>query len=387
MIQILIIDDDPVMQVILKKKLQEQSYEVILARNGMEGIDLAKRYHPALIICDWQMQEMDGLEVCRQVKADQLLSQSFFILLTARSEVEDRIRGLDTGADDFLSKPIEISELKARVRAGLRLYQSNQKLQVLAQDLQVQKQALESELAEAAEYVRSLLPKPITGEIDIDSRFLPSRHLGGDCFDYYWLDPDYLLIYLLDVSGHGLSSALPSVTMFNLLRSQSLSGANFYQPDQILRVLNEFFQMDNQNNQYFTIWYGVYNRKNRSLLYSSAGHPPAILLSGSNPNDRQVQKLKTRGTPIGMMPNSKYSTEDCEIKSGSILYVFSDGIYEIRQQDGAVWTLDEFIDQLVQCDQVTDSNDLDYVLQQVQLVSHNAPFEDDCSLLRIAFNE
>jgi sigma-B regulation protein RsbU (phosphoserine phosphatase) len=386
MIQILIIDDDPVMQVILKKKLQEQGYEVILARNGMEGIDLAKRHHPALIICDWQMQEMDGLEVCRQVKADRLLSQSFFILLTARSEVEDRIRGLDTGADDFLSKPIEISELKARVRAGLRLYQSNQKLQVLAQDLQIQKQALESELAEAAEYVRSLLPKPIVGEIDIDSRFLPSRHLGGDCFDYYWLDPDYLLIYLLDVSGHGLSSALPSVTMFNLLRSQSLSGANFYQPDQVLRVLNEFFQMDNQNNQYFTIWYGVYNRKKRSLLYSSAGHPPAILLSGSTPNDRQVQKLKTRGTPIGMMPNSKYSTEDCEIKPGSTLYIFSDGIYEIRQQGGTVWTLDEFIDQLAQCNPMADSNDLDHVLQQVQRISHNAPFEDDCSLLRIAFN-
>ncbi|MBW4522360.1 MAG: SpoIIE family protein phosphatase [Scytolyngbya sp. HA4215-MV1] len=386
MIQILIIDDDPVMQVILKKKLQEQGYEVILARSGIEGIDLAEKHQPALIICDWQMQEMDGLEVCRRIKADRTLSQSFFILLTARSDVEDRIQGLDTGADDFLSKPVEISELKARVRAGLRLYQSNQKLQVLAQDLQLQKQALESELAEAAEYVRSLLPKPITGKINIDSRFLPSRHLGGDCFDYYWLDPDYLLIYLLDVSGHGLSSALPSVTMFNLLRSQSLSGANFYQPDQVLRVLNEFFQMDNQNNQYFTIWYGVYNRQKRSLSYSSAGHPPAILLSSAAPETLKVQKLKTRGTPIGMMPNSKYSTESCEIEAGSTLYVFSDGIYEIRKQDGTVWTLDEFIDQLIQCAQLANSNDLDHVLQQVQLVNHHAPFEDDCSLLRFVFN-
>jgi Response regulators consisting of a CheY-like receiver domain and a winged-helix DNA-binding domain len=125
------------------------------------------------------MPGLDGLEVCRRVKANPNLSTTFFILLTAQSAVEDRIQGLDTGADDFLAKPIEINELQARVRAGLRLH-------ALSEDLQAQKRLLEKELSEAASYVRSLLPAPLTGEIDIDSRFIGYRarirNHGHSCF-------------------------------------------------------------------------------------------------------------------------------------------------------------------------------------------------------------
>ncbi|MHC5722078.1 MAG: regulator, partial [Nostoc sp.] len=93
------------------------------------------------------------------------------------------VKGLDAGADDFISKPIDQNELQARVRAGLRLHQ-------LSRDLQAQKLLLESEMSEAAEYVRSLLPVSMTEPFNINFRFIPSRQLGGDCFDYYWLDPD-----------------------------------------------------------------------------------------------------------------------------------------------------------------------------------------------------
>ncbi|MFN7523278.1 MAG: two-component system response regulator, partial [Aphanizomenon sp.] len=152
-----------------------------------------------LIICDWVMSGMDGLQVCRQIKSDSELATTFFILLTAKGaslgEEDDRVRGLDAGADEFISKPIEMNELKARVRAGLRLHQLSRDLQhqkqileQLNQDLQHQKQVLETELAEAADYVRSLLPLPIIGSVTIESLFVPSAQLGGDCFDYYWID-------------------------------------------------------------------------------------------------------------------------------------------------------------------------------------------------------
>lgn len=143
MLQILVIDDDLVMRLVLKKTLQEQGYEVIVAKNGKEGIELAQKHHPALVICDWLMPEVDGLDVCAQIKQDPNLSSTFFILLTSRSAVEDKVKALDSGADDFLSKPIEKIELIASVRAGLRLYQLNQ-------DLQLQKHLLESELNEAS---------------------------------------------------------------------------------------------------------------------------------------------------------------------------------------------------------------------------------------------
>jgi phosphoserine phosphatase RsbU/P len=210
MYSILIVDDDPVSQLMLKRILSQQGYHVEMAENGQEGIQKVQDILPALIICDWMMPVVNGLEVCRFVKSHPQLCTSFFVLLTSRTDLEDRIEGLNAGADEFLAKPINMNELKARVRAGLRLHQLNQ-------DLQAQKQALETELAEAASYVRSLLPPPMLAPLSIESLFLPSHQLGGDCFDYFWVNNQTLAIYLLDVSGHGLGAALPSVSILNLL--------------------------------------------------------------------------------------------------------------------------------------------------------------------------
>ena len=379
--QILIIDDDATIQIVLRRALEAQGYNVAIASDGKTGLALAQQLKPALIVCDWMMPGYDGLEVCRQVKVDQNLSTTFFILLTSRVAIEDRIQGLDTGADDFLAKPIEINELQARVRAGLRLH-------LLSQDLQMQKQLLENELAEAASYVRSLLPDPLTGDVSIDSRFIPSSQLGGDCFDYFWLDPDYLAVYLLDVSGHGLGAALPSITVLNLLRSQSLPTVNFYQPHDVLRGLNETFQMDSQHDKYFTIWYGVYNRVKRQLTYASAGHPPAILILPSRPNDIPADdafnKLGTPGIPIGMIPDASFVSDRCDIPIGSALYIYSDGIYDLPNTfNQSAWGLGAFLNLLVRN---AHSMGLDQILETVQSQSSSSSFIDDLSILKIVFN-
>ncbi|MBD2497780.1 PP2C family protein-serine/threonine phosphatase [Nostoc sp. FACHB-280] len=383
-VKILVIDDDRLIQILLKQALQSQGYEVILASSGIEGLEKAHKHHPALIISDWQMDEMDGLELCRKIKSEPSLSSIFFILLTSRKAVEDRVEGLDTGADDFLSKPIEVNELKARVRAGLRLYQANQELQTLAQDLQTQKQLLEAELSEAADYVKSILPKPLSGLITINSRFFPSRQLGGDCFDYYWLDEDNLVMYLLDVSGHGLAAALPSISIHNMLRSQSLPQASLYHPDEVFQSLNKVFQMEQQNYQYFTIWYGVFNRVSSQLTYASAGHPPAILLSPVTEFDLRVEQLMTRSAPIGVYATHQYHHTVCDVQSGSKLYVFSDGIYEVEKSDGKMWNLQSFINLLTLCNQQF-STDLDTILAAIKDTTGSQIFTDDFSLLEVSF--
>jgi sigma-B regulation protein RsbU (phosphoserine phosphatase) len=374
--KILVIDDDSTILFVIKKALQHQGYDVTLAVNGQEGIEQAQRVQPALIICDWMMPIIDGLEVCRQVKANPALSTTFFILLTSRVGIEDRIQGLNTGADDFLSKPIDIGELQARVRAGLRLHQ-------LSQDLQAQKQLLEAELAEAATYVRSLLPAPIVNPVDIDARFIPCRNLGGDCFDYFWLDPDYLALYLLDVSGHGIGAALPSIFVLNLLRSRSLPNVNFYQPHDVLMGLNETFQMSSHNEKYFTIWYGVYNQAKRQLLYASAGHPPAVLISSSPEGKPHVERLRTPNLPIGMLPDTTFTSDRQTIPENSTLYVFSDGVYELSQNGSQTWGLDSFINMLVHA---TPTPNLDEILQTLQQLSGLETFIDDLSLMRIKFS-
>lgn len=375
MFQILVVDDDPAVQLVLTRLLKKQGYDVAVASDGESGLLQAKQLHPALIICDWMMPRLDGIEVCRRVKADKELSTTFFILLTSLGSIEDRVKGLDAGADDFISKPIEINELKARVRAGLRLHQ-------LSHDLQTQKQMLEAEWAEAAEYVRSLLPEPLTKPINIQSRFIPSQRLGGDCFDYFWLDSDSLAIYLLDTAGHGLKATLPSISVLNLLRSRTIPNLNYHRPSEVLSALNQTFQLAYQNDKYFTIWYGVYNRIDRQLIYATAGHPPAILISGNN---QQVQSLKTPGMPIGMFPDVMFTDRFCQIEIGSTLYIFSDGIYEIHQSDGSMWSLEEFINLLLVNTSKFGHSNLESILQAVTSLNAKPIFDDDLSILEVKF--
>jgi sigma-B regulation protein RsbU (phosphoserine phosphatase) len=378
MFKILVIDDDVAILELLKRTLKKQGYDVSVANNGEEGIEQAKQLRPALIICDWIMPKLTGIEVCRQVKATSELSTTQFFLLTSLGSVSDRVTGLDAGADDFISKPIEMNELYARVRAGLRLHQ-------LSQDLQTQKQRIEAELAEAAEYVRSLLPEPLTEPIKIDAKFIPSRQLGGDSFDYSWLDSDHLSIYLLDTSGHGLRAALPSVSVLNLLRSRAIPNIDYYQPSNVLKALNTTFQMTYKNDKYFTIWYGVYQLSTRQLLYSSAGHPPAILLTGKDEKNIKIERLKTRGMPVGMFLEAEYMDAIHEIEELSNLYIFSDGVYEINQPDNTMLGLEGFISILTEYNHLQD-NTLEEVLNTIKRINSYNPFDDDFSLLKVSFS-
>ncbi|MEC4805484.1 MAG: SpoIIE family protein phosphatase [Jaaginema sp. PMC 1079.18] len=378
MVQILIVDDDPAIQMLLKRTLAKKGYDVLVAADGADGLAQAREHKPAMVICDWVMPKMSGIEVCREVKATPELSTTFFILLTSMGSVESRVEGLDAGADDFVCKPVELFELNARVRSGLRQHQ-------LSRDLQQQKHKLETELAEAAAYVSSILPEPLSEPpITIDVCFVPSSQLGGDGFDYFWLDEHHLAMYLLDVSGHGLRAALPSLSVINLLRSKTMLQVNYRRPSEVLSGLNDAFQMTQRNDKYFTIWYGVYNLKKRTLLYASAGHPPAILLSPGQ-NEIEVQQLKAHGFPAGMFPGEDYEEGSCKVAPQSSLYIFSDGVYEINQTDGEIWGLDNFIATLQEYQSQRDSG-LDYLLKQIQAINPKQVFDDDLSLMQINFD-
>ncbi len=377
---ILIIDDDPTTRLLLRHNLERQGHDVSVAEDGHEGVELAHKITPDLVICDWMMPTMDGLEVCRILKAHSRFSTTFFILLTARTEVEDRVEGLDAGADEFLSKPIDANELQARVRAGLRLHQ-------LSADLQQQTEQLRSELNQAANYVRSLLPPPQTFQnyqIEADWQFIPSQELGGDCFSFHWLDPDHLALYLQDVSGHGVGAALLSVSVTNQLRSQSLS-IDFKDPKSVLKALNHQFQMSDQSELYFTVWYGVYQVSTQTLAYSSGGHPPAVLVhyDPESEQDPDVTLLRTPNLPVGMVDSVDYRDDQLLLHPPCELYLFSDGIYETSEPQGQVWGLEAFTQSI--CQPGAMGAPLELLIQAAQHFTQSAHFEDDVSLLRLQF--
>ncbi len=371
---ILIVNSEPETQQLLLRSLTSDEYEVTLWDSNFQDLDLSQLNEPTLVIADWQNGRL--MKYLNQWQGDtsQVLSTPMFcLMLIPTDQVTDCPQAVAQGVDDWLSYPVDTNELRARVLMG-------QQTLKLKQALQEQKQILDTELAEAEAYVRSLLPGDLSDKIPINARFMPSRLLGGDGYDYYWLDPDYLVIYLLDVSGHGIGSALLSTSVLSMLRSQSLPDVNFYRPEKVLKALNDTFQMNDQNEKYFTMWYGVYNRANRQLLYASAGHPPAVLIARSDNQPQTVQSLKTRGLPIGMLPDVHYQWQRCQIPPDSRLYLFSDGVYEIKQHDNTIMGLDDFVEILAQ--QPAHSN-VDDILTEVSSRNRDRTLLDDLSLLEV----
>jgi sigma-B regulation protein RsbU (phosphoserine phosphatase) len=372
MFLILVIDDDATTRLTLTRALRKQGYRVETASDGDEGIARAQELVPSLIICDWMMPKRDGLEVCQWVKNRPEMANTYFILLTARDQEADLVRGLETGADDFLSKPPRFNELRARVQAGLRLHSINF-------ELERQRQMLENELLQAAVYVRSLLPPPVTQPIPIDWRYLPSVQLGGDGLDYFWLDRDHLAIYVLDVSGHGVGPALLAVSILNLLRSKRWEEGAGRSPQQVLTMLNDTFQMSEHNEMYFTIWFGVYCPSQRQLTYACAGHPPALLITPA-----EVVRLKTPGLPIGIIDEAEFQEQTCTVPPESRLYVFSDGAYEVPMNEQEIWGLAN-LGQALHAQRTNPEPILDLILQ-LALGSRGdakATFDDDVSIVEL----
>ena len=118
--KVLIVEDEPAQREVLTYNLDKNGYETVAAGDGEEGLLLALENNPTLIILDWMLPKLSGIEVCRQLKQDRNTKNIPVLMLTARGEENDRVRGLDIGADDYLIKPYSLAELLARVRALIR---------------------------------------------------------------------------------------------------------------------------------------------------------------------------------------------------------------------------------------------------------------------------
>jgi serine phosphatase RsbU (regulator of sigma subunit) len=242
--------------------------------------------------------------------------------------------------------------------------------------------ALTQDLRRAARYVRTLLPQPLHGgPVTAAWHFEPSAELGGDIFDYFWLDAERFVFYLLDVSGHGVGAALHSIAVFNLLRQQSLPGVNFARPKQVLKALNDAMPMDRYGDMFFTIWYGVYEPKASTLTFAAAGHPPALLFY--NLGERRI-KLCAEDAPIGIVSDLEFQERTITLHPRGQFYLYSDGVYEITTRDGTIWSWEEFA-QLMQEGLRNGAIQPEFIWQTIRGLTKADRFEDDFSLVLLNF--
>lgn len=249
-------------------------------------------------------------------------------------------------------------------------------------ELQVANARMRQDLDAGAAYVRALIPAPMERPLTINWKYVPSSTLGGDTIGYHWIDDEHLALYLIDVTGHGLDSALLAVTITNVIRSQSLPAVDMHRPDEVVRALNQSFQAERHGRKYFTIWYGVYEPRRRHLTWSGGGHHPAVLLA---PETVTPALLESGGPIIGCMDDVDFPAESCSVPRSARLLLFSDGVFEILRDEELVWNLTGAIAFMAQWSS-SDRSLLDSLFDEVRTMRGSEQLDDDFSIIEVFFH-
>ena len=385
-IAVLLIDDQPMVgEAVRRMLLSETDIDFHFCTIPEQAIATAREVHPTVILQDLVMPGVDGLDLVQYFRDEETTRNIPLLVLSSEENARVKAASFERGANDYLIKLPAREELIARIR-----YHSNGYIHWLERNDAFEaivrtQEHLAAELAEAADYVQSLLPPPLSDPIATSWKFIPSTSLGGDGFGYHWLDDDHFAIYLLDVAGHGVGAALLSVSVLEELRSQNLPHTDFYNPADVLHQLNRSFQMREHNQKFFTIWYGIFDRRTRELTYATGGHPPAILLHGDTPADATRAELKAPGAMIGGLDNAEYTNAVITVKAWNCLYIFSDGTFEIILPDDSMWDFQAFLRVLTTPDATGHYPDVDRIHAAIAAVKGDEAFDDDFSLLRIVF--
>ncbi|NRB04007.1 MAG: fused response regulator/phosphatase [Rhodobacteraceae bacterium] len=348
--QVLVIDDSALQRRILCSAVKRWGFDVLEAASGEEAVQLCKQAKPDVVLCDWMMPGMTGLEFCtifREMTADRY---GYFILLTSKSEKEDVAQGLQSGADDFLSKPVNNHELRARIASGQRILQMQRELTEknaiitdTLSELQRLYDSLDNDLIEARKLQQSLVPDRYRsfsgGKLALTMR--PSGHVGGDLVGYFEAGCDHLGIYALDVSGHGISSALMTARLAGLLSGagpehnvallRNRDGTFRPRPPaESVEALNEMVLDQMETEHYFTILLAFVNQKTGEVMLSQAGHPHPVILRESG----RIEQDGTGGFPVGLMSGVQFEETAFTLAPGDRLIFVSDGITECPNQAG-----------------------------------------------------
>ncbi len=417
--RILLVDDDRSMCRLIDAMLVKMGHEVVHANDGLEAWALLQRDDINFVLSDWCMPRMDGVELCRKVRARGNSHYTYLVLLTGNTDENDMIIAMQAGADDFLTKPVKASELEVRIEAGLRvlaleesLINKNLELEQTYRILKDKQHRIQRDLEAAAAIQQGLLPeKPIAHfPLNFAWDLMPADEVAGDLFNFFPLDDHHLGFYLVDVSGHGIPAAMLSMYIAKSLSAEPCADSvvklsksemqqkgtkqrffpfafpfgwncqeneiktDYREPREVAQRLNSYFEDEQDGMLYFTMIYGVLDTRNGKGKLCQAGHPYPIISRA----DGSIEKLGSGGYPIGLIPDASYDQIDFQLYPGDRLLVYSDGITECRNT-----VRNEFGEQrLAQCLSRCRSFPLKQTLQMVKdrLSEWNNPLNPDAGL-------
>ncbi|MCG9627181.1 SpoIIE family protein phosphatase [Vibrio mediterranei] len=387
--EVLLVEDNKTTQILMSSLLRKKGYRVTVASHGYEALEILKKSeHIQFVLSDWVMPKMDGVQLCQTLKSTDYNRYIFFVLLSAKDDNDSIVSGINAGADDFVAKNTAIDELDARIRAGFRNLNLHNELLKKNQALDNAYATIRQDLDAAGDFIRQLLPTKFEfNNVLMNYTSIPSAQIGGDILGYFELDEQHIGFYLLDVSGHGVSSALLSFSVQQTLSiasgpnsvvyKETSSGKVIRRTDEVVEKLNDIYSQDDSNPLYFTMVYAVLNQVTGELDYCIAGHPPIVWYQHGT---RTTEFLGEDNFVVGMFDFADYKQKSVKLGPNDEIWIYTDGITEARLE-GEFYTEDRLKKRIQQHAATSFEDKPNAIVSEVRDWQKSDVFDDDISML------
>ena len=371
--RVLIVDDVKANVDVLVQALTGE-YKLSVALGGQQAMDAVTRSAPDLVLLDIVMPDIDGYEVCRRLRESEATRELPIMFLSSLEDVKDKARGFEVGGNDYLTKPFEVLEVKARVRSLLKAKSYADAV----------KAAAERDLRIAREIQTGLLPADVPGQIkgtglDVFAVLEPARQVGGDLFEVLRLGPDRVMLAVGDVSGKGIPAALFMAVAMTLLRSMARQG---YALEEILRRMNDELLEQNPRGMFVTLQCMVFDLAAKTITCASAGHHAAVrVIPGKPPG----MVFTSSGRVLGLLPVGNISSETIPLEPGQTTVLYTDGVNEAFDPNDQLFGDDRLLAQLQASSGHSARETTLGVLDAVRRHAAGAKQSDDITILSVRY--
>ena len=371
--RVLIVDDVKDNIDVLVNALRDE-YKLSVALDGTAALRSIEKQLPDLVLLDIMMPGLDGYEVCRQLRAREATREVPVMFLSALEDVKDKAHGFEVGGNDYLTKPFELLEVKARVRSLLKAKAYADAVRdAMARDLRIAREIQMGILpADPAALTRG------TG-LDVHAVIEPAREVGGDLYEVLRVSDTRVVVALGDVSGKGIPAALFMAVAVTVLRTLA---RQIERPDEILRRLNDELVEQNPRGMFVTLQCLVFDTKERRVLCAGGGHHELAVLA---PNGPPRLMCKSTGRPIGLMPANHIECETIALEPGETFVLYSDGVSEAMNARDDLYGEERLLATLAAHRDATLPDMLSHVLTDVRAFADGAKQSDDITMVAVRY--
>lgn len=376
--KILIIEDDRSQRLLLRQIFEGLGFVNLQeAENGEEGWNKTREYDPDLVILDMTMPIMDGFAYCKKAREHPEHKNTTILVQTGLTDLHNKAEIFEVGATDYVTKPVDSKEVAARSLVHLNNAFNLKELRTFTE-------RVKNELVAAKNLIEISLPDERAVNkiknnynIEVAAKFESTQEMGGDFWGFEPLNKNQLAVYTIDVSGHGIDSALSALRIHTLINANA---DQFEKPSEILDWLNKQLIKLFPTGQFATMFYGVIDIEKNKLFYSVASTTaPLIYLK-----DKSSPKIISgSGFPLGAISDAKFVTKSMEFEEGDTLVLYSDAAIEAEDSSGTMFGEERLTALLEDLFYNNQDKPSDYILKEALKSLYKEcgkKFEDDLTI-------